>query len=342
LEAVLASKKSIAVAFSDETVSFDELESAKELAEKDLFHDYHHIYQAGHPFSHAIHQLHKLETMEVQNHRPQVVWSAVQFQKIDRIENEAPILAALMKVDVTRFASGEFARRDLSTEAKEDKELTASRRMMRLLEAMNETPGIYIPSGLIFLPAPGLRNDKFPETKQYGWAPRTWLNRQAHPRSLILPLRTVARTHPKGLLVHYPGLALSPVSSLISPKFWVPVTQSMHKWYKVVAFPPAGASDTWWAGQMENTEELLIILSEWNPREKGAIGLLVKPKGLLSNGQIQSVDSLCQVWVRLETDRELIKIMCLKFREDNSNAVMGTRIAEQEWCVDGMVQSSKY
>lgn len=341
LEAVLASKKSLAVAFSDGMVTFDELEAAKQSAQKDLFHEYHHVYQAGHPFSHAIYQLHKLETVDVKKFRPQKVWNAVQFQKIDRTENEAPILAALMKVDVTRFASGDLARRDLSTEAREDKELTASRRMVKLLEAMNETPGIYVPSGLIFLPLPRLRNDDFPDTKQYGWAPRTWLTRQAHPRSLILPLRTVARTHTNGLLVHYPGLALSPVSPLAGPKFWVPVTQSMHKWYKVVAFPPQPDSEMWWGTHMSTRKELFIILSEGNPREKGAIGLLVTPKGLLSDGQIQWVDSLCQVWVRLETDREIIKSMCQRFREDSNRAVMGTRIAVQEWCVDGIAESSK-
>jgi hypothetical protein len=108
-----------------------------------------------------------LETHEVQKFRPQRVWNAVQFQKIDSTENEAPILAALMKVDVTSFETEGLVHRELYSEAMEEKEQQASR-MVKLLEAMNKTTGLYIPSGLIFLPLPRLRNDRFRETKQYG------------------------------------------------------------------------------------------------------------------------------------------------------------------------------
>ncbi|KAF4624456.1 hypothetical protein G7Y89_g13714 [Cudoniella acicularis] len=341
LEAVSANTNSLAVAFSDGMVTFNELETAKQSAQKNLFHEYHHVYQAGHPFSHAIYQLHKLETLDVPKFRPQKVWNAVQFQKIDKTENEAPILAALLKMDVTKFATGELARRDLFTQAREDKEWVASRRMVRLWELMNETPELYIPSGVIFLPFPKLRNDNYPETKQYGWAPQTWLTRQAHPRSLRLPLRTIACTHTNGLLVRFPCLALYPASPIAERRFWVPVTQSMHKWYKVVAYPPQTDVEMWWQEHMSVREELVIILSEANPREKGAIGLLARPKGLLSGGQIQWVDSLCQVWVRLETNREIIKTMCQRFRQESKNALIGTRITEQEWCVDGVAKLPK-
>jgi hypothetical protein len=341
LEAVLANKNSLAVAFSDGMVTFNELEIAKQSAQRSLFHEYHHVYEAGHPFSHAIYQLQKLETLVVPKFRPQKVWNAVQFQKIDKQENEAPILAALMKVDVTKFATGELSRPDFFTQTREDKERVASRRMMRLLESMNETPGLGIPSGLIFLPFPKLRNDKFPETKQFGWAPRTWLTKQAHPRSLKLPLRTTARILTNGLLVRYPGLALCSASPLVGRKFWVPVTQSMHKWYKVVAYPPQTDLEMWWQAHMSIRKALVIILSEANPREEGAIGLLVRPKGLLSDGQIQLVDSLCQVWVRLETDREIIKGLCQSFRQKSKHALIGRSIAEQDWCVDGLAGVAK-
>jgi hypothetical protein len=61
----------------------------------------------------------------------------------------------------------------------------------------------------------------------------------------------------------------------------------MQKWYKVISFPPPPNPEEWWNRHMSTREGLFIILREDNPREKGAIGLLVKPKGLLSDGQIQ-------------------------------------------------------
>lgn len=342
LEAVVANPDSLAIAFSDGMLTFKELEIAKRLAQDNLFNEYHHICHAGHPFSHAVYQLQKIErNPDIPKYRAQRVWNTAQFQHLDKGEDEAPILGAIMKIDVTQFANGELTRRDMITQGRDDKERVHARRMVKLLELMNEAPGLGVPSGLVFLPLPRLRRDDFPETKHYGWAPKSWLTRRAHPRPLRLPLRTIARTHTNGLLVRYPGLAAcsSAPLTICEQRFWVPVAQSMHKWYKVSLYPLQTNLELWWKAHMSTRMELLIILSEANPREKGAIGLLVASKGLLSDGQIRWVDSLCQVWVRLEGDRKIIKRECEKFRRESP--LIGTRIAEQEWCVDGVPASEK-
>ncbi|RDW69556.1 hypothetical protein BP6252_08576 [Coleophoma cylindrospora] len=333
-EAVLA--KRITVALNDETVTFDELRKATRDAKENLYHPYHHVYRAGHPFSPAVYQLRKLDQLGDPKYRPQQVWNAVQFQKIDRVENEAPILAALMKLNVDSLVIEPEQASTTSRTNREYCNMLASKRMIKLLELMNQTPGLGIPSGLIFLPAPKLRHKDIPETKQYGWAARTWLTRQAHPRSLVQPLRTIAITHTNGLLVKFPGLILhSPGLPLENRRFWMPVEHTMHKWLKVVAYPEEVDFRSWWIDASKDHEPR-VILSEANPREQGAIGLLVKPKGTLSDGQIQWVDVLCRLWIRLETDREFIRLLCNSFREHPDRALFGTRLSEQTWCVDGV------
>lgn len=345
LEAVLARK--IAVALLDETITFEELGMARDEARDDPAHEYHHVYHAGQPFSLAVNALRNVDGPDCNKFRPQKVWDAVQFQKIDKIEYEAPILAALMRLSAHNLhlvaeltepaavkSSGE------RPNSHDRRSRLAARRMVKLLELMNQTPGLGIPAGVIFLPAPRLRDGDVPETRQYGWAPRSWLTRQAHPRSLEDPLRTVATTHTNGLLVKFPGLLLHcPEMPLEFNRFWVPVAQSMHKWFKVIAYLEKAEDRAnfrrWWQ-EVSRECELVIIMAKANPRAQGTIGLLVRQKGLLSDGKIRWVDILCRVWVRLETDREHIRSLCNSFRKYPQRAMFGTRTEAQEWCVDGI------
>ncbi|KAK9774070.1 putative Heterokaryon incompatibility domain-containing protein [Seiridium cardinale] len=333
-EAVLA--KRINVALSDGILTFEELRKARHDAKSDLFHDYHHVYRAGHPLSEPVYHLRKLDQADDPKYRAQRVWEAVQFQKIDRVENEAPILAALMKLDINgldtgdpRVPNGDRSRQEYCNDL-------ASRRMVKLLELMNQTEEIGIPSGLIFMPSERLRSKAVPQTKHFGWAARTWLTRQAHPRSLIQPMRATAITHTNGLLVKFPGIILHcPESPLQHGRFWVPVTHTMQKWFKVTAYPEVEDIASWWQ-RTSGRCDLMIVLSEAETSDQGAIGLLVKGKGTLSNGQIRWVDVLCRVWIRLETDREFIRLLSNSFREFPDRAMFGTKLADQDWCVDGL------
>lgn len=65
------------------------------------------------------------------------------------------VLASVLGLDVTRFVS-------IYTFAKNQKdESVATRRMVEFLNALDETPGLGIPSGLIFLPHPKLSRDSY-------------------------------------------------------------------------------------------------------------------------------------------------------------------------------------
>ncbi|KAI1334253.1 hypothetical protein F5Y15DRAFT_409765 [Xylariaceae sp. FL0016] len=334
-EAVLA--KNITVALSDEMITFEELEKAKQEAKNDLNHEYHHVYRAGHPFSEAVYQLRKIHQDNDPKHLPKKVWCAVQFQTIDDPPNEALILAALMKLDIKKLdiASEQHDGVHCRTVAEQRIRLV-SKRMVKLLQLMDSTPGLGIPSGLIFLPAPKLRREDLPETKLYGWASRTWLTRQAHPRSLVHPLKVVAISHMNGLLVNFPGLIVhGPELLLAACKFCVPVHQSRLTWFKIVAYPDQLDFQDW-SAKFREYHELMVILSEADPVERGAIGLLVNPKGTLSDGLIRWVDILCRVWVRLETDRKVVQDLSDSFREFPDRALFGTRLIEEKWCVDGL------
>lgn len=332
-EAVLA--RNITVALSDETITFEELEKARREAKRDLYHEYHHVCRAGQPFSEAVYQLRKLDLQDDPKYRSQKVWNAVQFKKIDKVQNEAPILAALMGLDVNSLVTELEIPVTAAAQTREEHcNRLASTQMVKLLNLMNQTPGLGIPSGLIFLPGPKVRHHDHPETRQYSWAPRTWLTRQAHPRSLTQPLRSVAITHANGLLVNLPGFELdTAVLPLVHHIFWVPVAHTMQEWYTIEAYPETSDFEAWW---MEVTQDcsLMVVLADASPGDHGTVGLLVRSKGTLSDGQIRWVDALCRVWIRLETDREHIRLLCNSFREYPDRALFGTRLGAQQWCID--------
>lgn len=335
LEAVLAQGSCrLHVAFKDDTVTFEDLEQAKRLAKNDLFHEYHHVYRAGRPFSTAVYHLRKLDQRKDDtraNHRAGWVWDAVQFQELDRAENEALILAALLKIDVTKF---ETNRKDGS------KECLAASRMNDLLTLMNRSKGLGIPSGIIFMPFPKLKIGMVDHSRDSGWAPRTWLTRQAHTQSFRNALHVTADRLDTGLKVEFPGLVIYPTTPSISKTFWVTFRQSMHKWFKVYIHPPVCDKGQWWAESYPHKDELIIIMAEDNPRELGTMALLVKKKGTLSNGKIEWVDSICQAWVRLETNREIINKRIQEFRQGQGNTAIGKRINKQQWCIDSAVAYS--
>jgi hypothetical protein len=325
LEAVLARK--LFVGFKNDTLSFQEIQQARDLARSDLFHEYHHIWQAGHPFTEAIWKLRQLEDSAKPEFRPQRAWAAVQFHLVDEPENEAIILASLLKLDVTKL--------ERIGGVHESREIVAAKRMAKLLDLMDTTPGLGIPSGIIFLPSPKLMLEGVPETKGYKWAPRTWLSMQAHPYPLYRPLRKPGTMGNHGLLVEFPGLILHCLgASIRKRKFWVPVDQDLHKWFKVVA----QQEETDWQAFAEQVcmgTEPTIIMSIPNPRDEWSVGVLVKTKGTLRDGEVLWVEILCRVWLRLETNPDIIKYLVGKFRENSEGMLFGSRLEQQEWCIDG-------
>lgn len=317
-EAVLATD--LHVQFEKGTVSVKELEEARDQARNDIYHDYHHVWKAGHPFSFAVWKLRQPQ----EDYRVQRAWEAVQFRLVKEPQDEAIIIANVLKLDVKGLEE--------IGDPLENPSKIAAKRMVKLLKMLDQKPGLGIPSGIIFLPPPKL------DVEGYGWAPETWLSKQAHAYPLMRPQRLAGSLMKQGFLVEFPGLILHcPRVSLETEKFWIPVQQSLHKWYKVVADRGGKGQDfkDFWDNHVCKYNEPSIIMSTQTPRERWEIGLLVQTKGLLTRGEVRWVRTLCRVWVRLETNTNIIRDLGNQFREKGDAMMFGERLESQKWCIDG-------
>lgn len=317
-EAVLASD--LHVQFKDGTVSIKEMEKAGAKARNDIDNDYHHVWKAGHPFSTAIWKL-RQPRMDC---RVQRAWEAVQFRLVTKPQDEAIIIANVLKLNVKELEDiGHLL---------EGNNLIATQRMVKLLQMLDQQPDLGIPSGIIFLPPPKLAIDG------YGWAPSTWLSKQAHAYPLTRPQRLAGSMMKEGFLVEFPGLILHcPDVSNEEAKFWVPVQQSLNTWFKIMADKGNKGKDfkEFWENHVPKNRELSIIMSTENPQERWEVGVLVQTKGLLTRGEVRWVRILCRVWVRLEMNTNIIRDLSNSFRERGDTMIFGERLNSQKWCIDG-------
>ncbi|KAF2837163.1 hypothetical protein M501DRAFT_995692 [Patellaria atrata CBS 101060] len=323
-EAVLGGIDCLHVAFQNRnTIGINELRSARDRARRDPNDPYHHIWEAGYPFSKSTWALRRSNEFRV--HR---TWLAVQFREVLEPQDEALILGSVLGVDVVKIQK--IGQRN------EPPKQIAAKRMVKLLDLLDSTPGLGIPSGIIFLPTGKLSN-AISETKGYGWAPATWLTKQLHDYPLFRPAQQSASIGKWGLLVQFPGLILHwPKDPVASSKFWISVHQCMHKWFKIVADTGGVDWETFWANEVCTQDETFIILSTSNPRDKWEIGLLVQSKGVLSQGEVRWVKTLCRVWIRLEANPDIIARMVQGVRERGNGMLFGERLGDQQrWCIDG-------
>ena len=335
LEAILA--KEIYVQLRDGTVSLDEIITARDIARNDPEHEQYHVWEAGHPFSSAIWQLRLyVQKGKTKTNPIQLAWEAVQFQTLSRPEDETTILACILGLDVAAIeAIGTLP----GQQGMDTKDL-AVRRMVRFLDLLTKTPGLGVPSGIIFLPGPHLRDPNIPETKEFRWAPRSWLSKQDRSYPIFRPLTPESYIMKDGLLVQFPGLLLNyPSEPIARSMFWICVQQSMHKWYKITTDMEG---EEW---QAFNKAEICakkltrpsIILSEDSTRGKWQVGLLVRDKddGILA-GNIRWVEVLCRLWVRLETNVNVIKEQVDSFHRNDGCMIFADRLEQfQKWCIAG-------
>jgi hypothetical protein len=299
-----------------ELVTTSDLEARRDKARDDLWDSHHHIWKAGHPFSSAMWSLKKREA----TYQVQQVWKAVQFRSSTYPSDETICLANLLEMDVQDILK--------ITSTAGDEELSA-KRMVKFLNLLEEDVRFGIPSGIIFLPAPKLK------VEGYSWAPASWMTEQAHTHPMHRSLRRIAQVTRLGLSVEFPGIILYPPKGPVKHRFWIPVSQNLHKWYKVVANTRGPKwLDIWQracaAGQP------CIILSSYEPRGEYEVGVLVTKKGNLARDEASWVKILCRVWVRLETNHSVIGRHCQSFRENMDNMLWGERLKDdQKWCVDG-------
>lgn len=326
-EAVVA--KDLHIQFKNDTVSLKELEDARDEARNDITHEYHYIWKAGHPFSGSVWRLRQAE----EESPIQRTWRAVQFRKVSEPTDETIVLANVLKLDVKELE-------DIKT-LQQDPEIVAAKMMAKFLDMLDTEERLGIPSRIIFLPPPKLELDG------YGWAPKTWLSDQ----TLSWPQnRPVVRTGSRmkyGLGVTFPGIVLHcPRSPMKSETFHIPVNQSLHKWFKIsLDIGGQGRSlEDFWENQVcweKSKGKPSIIMSVENPRERWEIGVLVQDKGLLTRGEVRWVKILCRVWIRLETNNNILKKLGDDFRNSEGMMMIGERITSQKWCIDGMVENDE-
>ena len=317
-EAVLA--RDLHIQFKDGTVSVMELEDAKTEAMENTHHEHHFVWKAGFPFSSAVSALRQPQ----EDYRVQRAWEAVQFRLLKEPKDETIVIANVLKLDVKMLEE--------IGDPLEESELEAQKRMIKLLEMLDQQPGLGIPSGIIFLPPPKLR------VEGYGWAPKTWLSKQAHAYPLMRPQLLAGSMMKQGFHVEFPGIVLHcPHTSLGEEMFWIPVQQSLLKWYKIRA-DRGGKGDNFkdfWDNHVCKYTEPCIIMATKTPRERWEIGILVQTKGWLTRGEVRWVRTLCRVWVRLETNTHIIRDLGNEYRKRGTEMIFGERLDSQKWCIDG-------
>jgi hypothetical protein len=325
-ELVLARKGKLHIAFKNEaTVSVSDIQKERNSLKvcNDPFQPRRFIWRAGHPFSKAISEIRNQQRPDLLVQR---VWEAVQYREIENREDETIVLANVLGLNVTDVQE--------VGDDNDDVETKSNKRMAKLLQLLDNTPGLGIPSGIIFLPPPKL------SIPGLGWAPSTWLTKQQRPYPLFRPLKRTATIMKDGLLVQFPGIVLHCPTKIVSePRFWFPVHQSMHKWYKVRAYTETIDMDWahFWKTEVSCPQcaEPAIIMCNGDMRDKWEAGVLVKSQGFLRQGEIRRVEFLCRVSIRLETNPGKIQELISRWHK-HDEVIFGERLDDQqEWCVGG-------
>jgi hypothetical protein len=102
----------------------------------------------------------------------------------------------------------------------------------------------------------------------------------------------------------------------------------MHKWFKVVADTRGVEWKKFWSEEISSRGETSIIMSTRSPRDKWEVGLLVRSKGVLSQGEYRWVERLCRVWFRLETNSNVITKLVQGVREKGNGMLFGERLGD--------------
>jgi hypothetical protein len=289
---------------------------------ENLMDNHHYVRRAGHPFSKAIRDLRKKP-----EHRVERAWEAVQYRQISNADDETIVLASVLGMDVATIQK--------INESSTDRDKIADKRMAMFLQMLDTTPGLGIPSGLIFLPGSKLSVEGFE------WAPSTWLTKHLHPHKLLSPIGQAATLMRGGALVRFPGILLHcPNKGVEQSTFWFPVHESMHKWFKVkVDVKPERWAQFWQGASCPDNPdnpEPAIILCNGDARNKWEVGVLVKSNGFLRRGEIRLVELLSRVWIRLETNPKVISDWISNMQKHSDHVMFGERLGfQQEWCVGG-------
>ena len=317
-EAVLADNLQFQFAGERCFLSIEDISKAMNTAKEKLEHPYHHVWRAGRPLGMAVEDLRR----ENVNDKVSRLWQAVQFRQCQTIEDECLILANILgEINVAEI----------------EKLKGADLRMAKLLELIDLTPSLGIPSGIVFVPGPKLNKPGVQCAQGLQWAPKTWMSQQVHRHRVQRPLRKAAYLMKHGLAVQFPAIRLHlPLMAFIKSTFWIPTHQALNEWFKVKVDVDEEKWEHFYENQIQKADEPSIILSAYSPKEQWEVGILVASKGRLHAGDIRWVKILSRVWIRLETNTNIIYKMRDSFRQNQGWMAFGEMLSgEQRWCVDG-------
>jgi len=336
--------------FEDGLLSIQKLRRHYKDAKHDPMHREHHVYKAGWVFSPSIFIL-RYETDEdgvarkttAKPDRESIghLWLSMQWRQTSRPDDETLCLARLLDLDPLPI---------LRASAPATHKL-AEQRMVEFLDLMDQSVGI--PPGMIFLPGPKL------PVRGFAWAPRSWMtmrSRDAGAPLLVAEQRLSFLTR-RGLQVQYPGIQLHPGhrGGAAEPRsFWIPTARNLRSWLRIDFAPDSpshgGVWKTVWNAACAGAELPCIIRSRFDQHDEPEVALLVKglsrrretaaegsARAMGQNrGDVFWVQSLCRVWIQLETDNAVVAKRAEDFRLHVDAMTWGEMLdGDQRWVVDG-------
>ncbi|MCJ1325021.1 hypothetical protein MMC10_001683 [Thelotrema lepadinum] len=263
------------------------------------------------------------------------IWKAMQWREATDPLDEAICLARMLNLDTKELVDIRFS------EGKGNKD-RASRMMAVFLDLLDKAQGI--PPGFIFLPGERLAS------RQYGWALRTWLTKyqQGHPRPLEPEYPTTSYLTSSGLQVQYPGLdILGPGKSFEQSEFWLMVSTSLQKWFRIKYVKDIDTSETEFQ-QALTEKSVSIIMTNSEPGDIPEVGILVQrlkerqtyqcqaETGKARLQSIRYVKYLCRVEVVLEDNLKTIQRLRDNFLKNSQDTILGKRAdVATHWVVGG-------
>ena len=321
---MLADNLQFQLAEENSFLSIEDISKAMKTAKESLEDRYHHVWRAGSPLGPAIDDLRG----ESKDDKVSRVWQAVQFRQCQTIEDECLILANIL---------GDINVAEIEIIKAKSNEETAELRMAKLLELIDLTPSLGIPSGIVFVSGPKLKTSEVQCTQGLDWAPKTWMSQQVHRYRVRRPLLKAASLMRHGLEVQFPAIRLHlPLMAFVKSTFWIPTHQNLNEWFKVKVDVDMREWKEFYEDHIEKADEPSIILSAYSPKEQWEVGILVASKGRLHAGDIRWVKMLRRVWIRLETNSNIIYKMRDTFRQNQGWMAFGEMLSsKQRWCIEG-------
>ena len=134
--------KNLHIQFEDDTVCAEEIQEARDEAKKNVDHEYHYVWKAGHPFSSSVWKFRQPR----EDSLVQRAWEAVQFRPLTEPEDEIIILKNILKLDDSSDDDNDLASVSSSSSNTYASSISsvASDGMTGLLDALEELTFLFL------------------------------------------------------------------------------------------------------------------------------------------------------------------------------------------------------